>query len=160
MNDGLSMIRSMFKMNGQWFERATQGIPMDKWKARPGADLNPLVWIVGHVTVSRASALKTLGGEWSAPWAQMFARGAKMLEPEEYPAPEEVQRAWREVSEKLTAALPVASPELLAKETPKGSPSLDGTVGGLLNFLCLHETYHMGQLGYVRKSLGYGQTLG
>jgi uncharacterized damage-inducible protein DinB len=160
MNEGLSMIGKMFKTNGQWFERAVQGIPMDKWKTRPGADSNPLVWIVGHVTVSRAYALKTLGGEWSAPWEQMFVRGAKMLPPEEYPAPEEIQRAWSEVSEKLTAVLPAASPEFLAKETPKGSPSLDGTVKGLLNFLCLHETYHMGQLGYVRKSLGYGQTVG
>jgi uncharacterized damage-inducible protein DinB len=156
----LSTIQTMFKTNGQLFQRAIQDIPSQEWETRPGKDSNCLLWIAGHVVVSRAAALKTLGGEWSAPWESLFKRGAQLTSPEQYPAPEEIQAAWREVSEKLAAALPKASPDLLAKETQTGSPSLDGTVGGLIGFLCLHETYHMGQLGYVRKSLGYGQTVG
>jgi hypothetical protein len=26
--------------------------------------------------------------------------------------------------------------------------------------MCFHETYHVGQMNYLRKLLGYGQTVG
>lgn len=160
MSTDLSTIGSMFKTNNSLFERATKDIPAEQWLTQPGTNSNPLAWIAGHLVVSRAFAVKLLGGEWSAPWAQLFARGAKQPQPHEYPAPAEIQRAWQEVSEKLAAALPRSSAEALNKEVPKGQPSLDGTVAGTIGFMCLHETYHMGQLGFVRKSLGYGQTVG
>lgn len=160
MSTDLSTIGNMFKTNNSLFERATRDIAMEHWLKRPGEDSNPLLWIAGHAVVSRASALKLAGGQWSAPWEKLFARGARLPEAEEYPSPAEIQRAWQEVSEKLAAALPKASAEALGKEVQKGQPSLDGTVGGTIGFLCLHESYHMGQLGFVRKCLGYGQAVG
>ncbi|MBV8207986.1 MAG: hypothetical protein JO041_14455 [Acidobacteria bacterium] len=36
---------------------------------------------------------------------------------------------------------------------PPNPPSLDGSIGGVADFLAFHEAYHMGQLMYVR--LGY-----
>lgn len=160
MSTDVATIGNMFRTNNSLFERATKDIAEEHWLKRPGDESNPLLWIAGHVVVSRASALKIAGGHWSAPWEKLFARGAKLPAVDEYPSPAEIQRAWQEVSEKLAAALPRASSEALAKEVPQGQPSLDGTVGGTIGFLCLHETYHMGQLGFVRKCLGYGQTVG
>jgi uncharacterized damage-inducible protein DinB len=160
MSTDLSTIGDMFKTNAYLFEKATRDIPPERWLTQPGVNSNHLLWLAGHLFVSRASALKMLGGEWSAPWESLFKRGANLTSPEQYPAPEAIQTVWRVVTDKLTTALPNASKEVLAKKAQEGSPSLDGTVGGLIAFLCLHETYHMGQLGYVRKSLGYGQTVG
>jgi len=31
----------------------------------------------------------------------------------------------------------------------------DGTTGGVINFLAFHETYHVGQLAYLRCWLGH-----
>jgi len=160
MSTDLATIGNMFKANTSLFEKATREIPAERWLVQPGEDSNHLLWIAGHVVVSRGSAVKTLGGEWSAPWEKLFARGAQRAAAQEYPEPAEIQQAWQEVSEKLVAALPKASKEMLETPVAKGQPSLDGTVGGIIAFLCLHETYHMGQMGYVRKCLGYGQVVG
>jgi uncharacterized damage-inducible protein DinB len=158
MDTDLSMTASMFKANTQLFEKATQGIPPDKWLTRPGDDSNHLLWVAGHVVVHRAMALKLLGGEWSAPWAKLFARGAKLVE--QYPEAGEIVRAWDDVSHKLSESLASVSAEALAKPSPKEAPSFGGTVGGQIAFLGFHETYHVGQMSYLRKWLGYGQVVG
>jgi uncharacterized damage-inducible protein DinB len=79
---------------------------------------------------------------------------------EQYPSPAEIRQAWQEVDEKLNAALSEAKPEELSKPSAQGAFSLDGTVAGAVGTLCLHETYHVGQVGYLRKRLGYGQAVG
>jgi uncharacterized damage-inducible protein DinB len=127
---------------------------------QPSNHSNHLTWIAGHAVVHRALVANVLGSPWSAPWEKWFARRAKLVSPEQHPDPSELQRAWREVSEKLNSTLPNASAETLGKPVPQGSPSLDGTVGGSIALLCLHETFHVGQLSYLSKWLGYGQAVG
>ncbi len=160
MSQDLSTITNMFKANAQIFEKATQDVPSEKWLTRPGNDSNHLTWIAGHVVVHRAMVAKMLGLPWSAPWEKLFARGAKLVTPEQYPPADELRRSFQEVSEKLAAALPGASDETLSKSVPKEQPSLDGTLGGTVALLCLHETFHVGQMSYLRKWLGHGQTVG
>jgi len=150
----------MFQANGSVFEKATQGIPDEKWLFQPSADSNHLMFSAGHVVVHRAFVPKYLGVEWSAPWSSVISRGAKRVPPKQYPSVGEIRKACKEVSEKLMAALPNATPELLAQPLPKERPSLDGTVGGAIGLLCFHETYHVGQMGYLRKWLGFGQSVG
>jgi hypothetical protein len=160
VNTDFSAIQSMFQANGSVFEKAIKGIPEEKWFLQPGSDSNHLMFIAGHVVVHRAFVPKYLGGEWSAPWAALFSRGAKRVAAEQYPSVGEIQEAWKEVSEKLAEALPKVTPELLAQPVPKERPSLDGTVGGAIGILCFHETYHVGQMGYLRKWLGFGPSVG
>jgi len=118
----------MFQANGSVFEKATQGIPDEKWLFQPSADSNHMMFSAGHVVVHRAFVSKYLGVEWSAPWSSVFSRGAKRVPPEQYPSVGEIRKACKEVSEKLMAALPNATPELLAQPLPKERPSLDGTL--------------------------------
>lgn len=160
MSNDLGQIANMFKTNSTAFDKATQGVPAEKWLEQPGTDSNHLTWIVGHAVVHRALAAKILGSEWSAPWENLFARGAKRVSPDQYPDANELQRAWREVSEKLNAVLPKASADKLSAPVAAGRPSLDGTVGGTIALLCFHETFHVGQMSYLRKWLGYGQAVG
>jgi uncharacterized damage-inducible protein DinB len=160
MSTDVATIKSMFKTNEDLFQRAIQDIPEDKWLTMAGDDSNHLLWIAGHMVVCRALVPKMLGKEWSAPWEALFARGAKRVGAEQYPSAAEIKQAWTEVSEKLSTALADASPEALGRPPVHAAPSLDGTVAGTVGFLCLHETYHLGQMGYVRKLLGHGPTVG
>jgi uncharacterized damage-inducible protein DinB len=160
MSADYSIVMDMFKTNTQLFERATQGIPAERWLARPGEDSNHLLWIAGHVVVHRAKVLRILGEGWSAPWENLFARGTIQGGGNEPPDVGEIQRAWQEVSEKLPRCLASAASEFLEKPVEAGRPSVNGKVGGTIAFLCLHETYHLGQMASLRKYLGYGQTVG
>ncbi|MGC2195258.1 MAG: DinB family protein [Terriglobales bacterium] len=160
MSTDFATIASMFNTNAQAFEKATEGVPAEKWLVRPGNDSNHLAWITGHVVVHRAIVAKILGFEWSAPWEKLFARGAQLVAPEQYPDAGEIRRSFQEVSEKVASVLPGMSAEILRKPVPKEQPSLDGTVGGSIALLCLHETFHVGQMTYLRKWLGYGPAFG
>jgi uncharacterized damage-inducible protein DinB len=152
-------IAGIFKTNTGLFKKTIQEIPPDRWFVSPGNDSNHLMWIAGHLVVHRALVPKMLGEEWSAPWEGLFTRGAKLAAPEEYPETAEIVRAWDEVSGKLSSSLGSASEEALAQPVPKGV-TLDGKISGKIAFLSLHESYHMGQMAYLRKWLGHGQTVG
>jgi DinB superfamily len=154
MSTEFATIAKMFKTNAQAFDKAIQGVPPEKWLVRPTDNSNHLTWIAGHVVVHRAFVAKMLGLQWSAPWEALFARGAKLVGPEQYPDPAELQRSFREICEKVASALPGISEETLRKPVPKEQPSLDGTLGGSIALLCLHESIHVGQMTYLRKCLG------
>ncbi len=156
----LTTVKGMLNVNAQLFDKVTTAVPAELWLSKPGDNSNHMTWVAGHVVVHRARISKLLGASWSAPWENLFVRGAKLEEDAQYPRPEEIQRAWKEVCEKLSASLANVSPETLSKTVASPSPSLDGTVGGLVAFLCFHETYHVGQLGFLKKMLGCGQTVG
>lgn len=152
-------IAGIFKTNTGLFKKTTDGVPREKLWARPGDDSNPMLWIAGHLVVHRAKVLRLLGEEWSAPWEALFARGAKLADAGQYPVMEEIVKAWDDVSGRLAPSLTAASDEALGVPVSKGI-TLDGKISGQIAFLALHETYHVGQMAYLRKWLGCGQAVG
>ena len=151
---------AMFSRSTVMFNKAIDGIPPESWLVQPATDSNHLLWIAGHVVVHRGLAAKLLGAEWSAPWEKLFARGTKRMDSGQFPPAKDIQESWKKVSEKLTTALANANARVLGTPALQGMPTLDGSVGGTVSFLCLHEIYHVGQMGYLRKWLGYGQVVG
>jgi len=151
---------AMFSRSTAIFSKTIDGIPAEKWLVQPSVDSNHLLWIAGHVVVHRGLAARLLGVEWSAAWEKLFARGKTRVGADQYPPAAHIQDAWKEVSEKLTSALANADAQALSNPALPGTPSLDGTVGGTLSFLCFHEIYHVGQMCYLGKWLGCGQALG
>ncbi len=158
MDTDLRYVEGMFKNNTDLVTRALEGIPPEQWMRRPGDASNHLMWIVGHLIWARGALLRTLDSEWSLHWAKQFARGAKLEEVVQYPRVEEMRNTWSDSCQELAACLSKASPELLAK--PHDQPTFDGKVAGYIAFLAFHETYHVGQISYLRKWLGHGQLSG
>lgn len=158
-NDNASLAWA-FQFNSGIYKKATDGIAPEKWLVRPSDHSNSLLWVAGHLVWERSGILKMLGQEWSRPWCQRFARGLPYGNTEQYPKPADLLQAFDEVSAKLIAAIKDASPTLLSKPAPEGLPSPDGQLRGGLQFYTIHEGYHLGQLGYLRKYLGYSPTLG
>jgi len=156
----LATTAQMFDTSAQLFNKAVAGLSDDQWLAQPGPDSNHLLWIAGHLIVARGKVLRMLGQEWSAPWESLFSRGAAQPAPDSCPRPDEIQRAWKDVSERLPIALAHADSEFLSRPAAEGRPTLDGTVGGTISFFSFHESYHLGQMGYLRKWLGQGQVVG
>ena len=160
MSTDLANISGSFKFNADVFKKMVDRIAPDRWLARPADGSNNLLWVAGHVAWARGRILAVLGLEWSRPWANLFARGAAIVGQDQYPDREEVLKAWDDVSAKLTAALESASPDTLSKPAPQRIPSFDGKLSGTLAFFSIHESYHIGQMGYLRKWLGNGQAVG
>jgi len=68
--------------------------------------------------------------------------------------------AWHDAANKLSHALEAVTPEALAAPAPPGPPSPDGKLSGFVGVLAWHETYHLGQLAYLRGWLGYPGVFG
>jgi uncharacterized damage-inducible protein DinB len=71
-----------------------------------------------------------------------------------------MRAAWNEISEQLKAALSEPPEEVLTRPAPEGPPSFDKKLSGSVAFLAFHDTYHTGQMSFLRKWLGYGRTIG
>jgi uncharacterized damage-inducible protein DinB len=160
METNFANIEGMFKTNTDIVKKAIADIGPEHWFLKPGDDSNHLMWVAGHLVVHRAAVLKSLGAEWQISWSSLFIRGAKLASQDQYPAVEEIRNGWDDVSAKLMASFAETTADVLAKPAPKGPPSFDGKISGLVSFLAFHETYHVGQVTYLRKWLGYGESVG
>ena len=156
----MELIANIFKANTDIVSRAINDVAPEDWFRKPGDDSNHLLWVMGHLVVHRGMTLKLLGGQWESPWGQLFARGAERVADEKYPSAEELKTEWQKISADLVPAVRNASEDVLGKAVAAGSPSFDGKVSGNITLLAFHDAYHAGQVGYLRKWLGYGQTVG
>ena len=153
-------IAGIFKTNTGLFKKTIEGVPTEKLLARPGDDSNHMLWIAGHVVVHRAKVLR-------APGSGMVSSVGRAVRPRRQV--DRCQKGTRgstrwsrpgmTVSGRLAPSLANASSEALAEPVAKGI-TLDGKISGQIAFLALHETYHVGQMAYLRKWLGCGQAVG
>jgi uncharacterized damage-inducible protein DinB len=150
----------MYRQNDTLLTRSIGGLTPSEFQTRPSDTTNSVFWIVGHTVWSRSMALKFLGSMWTRPWLELFARGAKVEAPEQYPSLDEVLTAWKDVSAALAKAMEEVPSEAMTAAAPEKSPSFDGKIGGMVSFLAYHETYHVGQLAFLRKWLGHEGAVG
>jgi len=144
-----------FGQNAGLFKKSFEGLTTEEWLRRPNDSSNHLLWIVGHVIWARSAALGFLGSPWTKPFLPLFARGAKLDETAQYPTPEEMTLAWEEATARLSAAMEEVSEDTLSAPSPERIPSADGKISGLVNFLANHETFHLGQVAYLRCWMGH-----
>jgi uncharacterized damage-inducible protein DinB len=144
-----------FRYNNNFTVNFVKDLSPEEWLKRPEGAANHVAWIVGHIIWARTAVLSRLGSKWSAPWLGMFARGEKVDDTAAYPSHDTLMAAWEEVSTALTAALEGATDEIVDRPAPQpGPPSADGKLSGTIRFLSWHESYHVGQISYVRGLLG------
>lgn len=153
-------ISGMFRTNTDIISKAIADVRPEDWFRKPGDDSNHLMWLMGHLIIHRGRVLNTLGSQWESSWGPLFARGSERLDDAEYPSIDEMRAAWNETSEQLKTALREAPEDVLTKPAPEGPPSFDKKLSGTVAFFAFHDTYHAGQVSFLRKWLGYGQVIG
>ena len=151
-----NVLGDRFFFNRQTLMRIVEVFEPDDWAKRPvAAGGNDAHWILGHLVLSRRYLLRKLGEELPKdPWEEGFNMGAKPAGTEGYPPPgallEDFHALGKRLSERLGAMTPEEAREPWGSSFPDGSDTL---AGGAL-FLHFHETYHLGQLGLIRRLLG------
>jgi uncharacterized damage-inducible protein DinB len=148
-----------YRFNEKFLADTVKDLSEEEWHRRPNDTMNDVAWIVGHVIWARKMLLARLGTEWSQPWLNDFARGGK-CDAAACPSPETLLAAWNETSSVLASTFENVSEDVVAQPAKNGPPSADGKVSGIVNFLAIHETYHIGQASYVRSWLGHKGIMG
>jgi|SRR5579859_1369216 len=149
----------IFSMNDQLVPEALKDLSHEQlWHALSDRN-NSMLWVAGHIVQTRAMVLQMLGEPIDTGWGSLFDRGATVGEPSRYPSGSEIERVSSDISVKLRAALSALTDEQLARPASLQIPGVE-TLAGELAFFALHDSYHVGQLAYIRKGLGYPGLVG
>jgi hypothetical protein len=160
MNSRIAHAAHSFNQNSSFLKQTVDGLTDDEWLRRPNDHSNHMLWIVGHVAWARTMLLTRLEAPWTTPWMAIYGRGKKCEDGPDCPCPLVAMEAWDESCRRLNAAMEDASVDLLDTPAGQGPPSADGKLSGIVDFLAFHETYHVGQIAYLRSWLGRGGPMG
>ncbi|AZA76949.1 hypothetical protein EG347_05225 [Chryseobacterium sp. G0186] len=121
-----------------------EGITNEESMIFPNDEANCMNWILGHMIYIRNAFLNILGEEsiWNNEQFSCYNRGEIAWNRKaEFVSFEELKSYFKQSQEKLQAKL--NSMESFNPDNIKD-----------ISTLCLHEIYHSGQLGYLRRILG------
>lgn len=135
------------------YHNAMRGVSEQDRMRRPNRHTNHLLWLAGHVAHQRAAMAQCLGQEVQSP-LEVFV--AAISDTVRYPSWDEVKGFFGVASYAIFLGLNASTPEDLARPISTNLPIIDATIAGKLDFLLEHEAYHIGQMAFVRKFLGYG----
>jgi uncharacterized damage-inducible protein DinB len=152
---GYETIAQKFRFNETLLTMVMDGFGPDDWTTQLG-DANSAHWILGHVTHSRLYLLRGLGADLpEEPWEAIFAPGAdtSKFDPATFPPTDELVTEFMAKGDQLSMHLDTLTEEGAAKEWVK-LPDGTRTVGDGVHFFYMHEAYHLGQIGLVRRAVG------
>lgn len=119
-----------------------------------GKELNSILWLIAHITVSENWLLLvcTGGEKVNIPWARQFGLGSTVPAKEDYPPAEEIMAMFNKVHEASIAYVSSLTEEDLAKPTTNGV-TLGGedSVRSIIKHAVRHEGTHAGHLGWLCK---------
>ena len=160
MNPSIKQVADQYTLNNWLLWKAVGDIKESDMYTRPDEKANSMHWLVGHMTTSRYGVAGMLGIDDKPAWGEIFNRGTEALASSELPSLDELKKAWDDISAKMTSRLGEVTEDELSKEPPWQPPIDEKTIRGAIAFLSLHESYHVGQMAYIRRLLGYDQLVG
>jgi uncharacterized damage-inducible protein DinB len=113
-------------------------------------------WLAGHVVSTRFMLCNVLGSPAQEPFAELFEKGKGIDDTAAYPAMGELTKDWDAISAQLIKAFEAMAEDVFEGAAPIEVPVQDQTMRGMITFFMHHESYHLGQLGLLRKAHGYG----
>jgi uncharacterized damage-inducible protein DinB len=144
----------IFAFNEPFVYQALNGLTEDELRRAPSDRNNNMLWVAGHIVQTRATVLAFLGDPVDTGWGKLFDRGAALVDASQYPTADQIERVMRDVSPRLKAKLRTLTDDVLSRPATMQVPGTT-TLADELAFFALHDAYHVGQLSYIRKSLGY-----
>jgi uncharacterized protein YndB with AHSA1/START domain/uncharacterized damage-inducible protein DinB len=150
----------IFRLNDSLAERTFAQVTDEEIWQRPTSMSNPMLWILGHMVNTRAQLLSIFGEPFDTSWGDSFDRGAGLADRSRYPTRETVQKVAQDVNQRLYTKLATLTDAELTKPATRSPSPVVRTIADQIAFLVMHDTYHVGQLAYVRKALGYPGVVG
>lgn len=160
MNPVLTTLKQMFKTNNFIMSKGIDDLSDEEILTRPNKDTNSLLYILGHLVTYRYQICKALGVEIEHNYDTLFDYGGKITDNTKFPTVATLKDDWAHITDKLYSAIDNATDEILQKEIPNKQPIGEKNILGAVSFLAFHESYHIGQVAFIRKYLGHDQVVG
>ncbi|UOE42320.1 hypothetical protein MTP09_06705 [Chryseobacterium suipulveris] len=142
-------LKIQLDFNNSVISKNISGIIHEESMVFPNGEVNCMNWVFGHLIFVRNTMIQILGGEkvWNDDEFSFYARGEKpLLHQEKFPDFETLKSYFKDTENELN--------HVLAKTENIKAENLED-----LAALMLHEIYHSGQIGYLRRILGKEGTI-
>lgn len=155
MTPELRPIAAQFALDTDLLLNATEGLDDREANRRVIAGVNPIAFLVAHLTDARHFLIRLVGHHSDNPLAAHLGNARTADDVLDLPPLERLREHWRDVSTRLAHVLEDVGPAELAVLAPTPFLAEDHTVLGALTFLAQHDAYHLGQVAMLRRALGH-----
>ena len=153
MKNAIFPLQLIFNLNSKLFLNATEKVTDEMAVIRPDDQINNVVFISAHLLDARYYISDMLDLKVVNPFKDAFEKVTRVEDSDQLPGLNKIRSTWVEVSQKLSDHLTTLPEEILNRKASFKFPVTDDTVLGAITFLISHESYHLGQLGILRKYL-------
>jgi uncharacterized damage-inducible protein DinB len=156
MNPRIAAFADLYKLDTKLVKKALEGVSDADLHKRINNSGTSLHWIFGHIVASRDYVGKVIDAKTEFKYNELFGgNGQELKDPSAYPPIEEISKAFDSVSRKLIKRLGALKEKDINKKGKDKWPQGGNTALDGIAFMAWHEGWHLGQMGYLRKRLGY-----
>ena len=142
------------RLNTRLFRNCLAGLADPVAQGRPSDQTNSAAFVAAHLADSRYYVLNLLGGTRPSPLKGADGGFNDIAKVSSYPPILEILAAWSGVAELLDQRLKAMTAAELDAPLDPGFPLENQSLIGVLTFMVQHDSYHLGQLGLLRKYAG------
>jgi uncharacterized damage-inducible protein DinB len=154
MEPQLAPLAAILDLNTDLLLNCLDGLSEVEAQTRLPGGGNSVTFLAAHLTDTRHFLGTRIGHPLVNPLACYLADARSIEQILAWPSLGEIRSAWLAVSAHLGSALAASTAADLAQPNVHRFPLADRTQLGLIAFLVQHDSYHVGQLAFVRRQLG------
>lgn len=156
----IRVLRAQTALTASVVEASLADVTFEESLRTPIPGVNAMNWVAGHLAHVNAGILELLEhpcGPSSLDLAHYAPGSTPIGDASNTWDSATLRQALLQQGPRIEQALTGARPELLAASPPEG---FDGELRDFLHFIAFHQSYHVGQLGMLRRALGHGRAFG
>jgi uncharacterized damage-inducible protein DinB len=154
MEAAVAPLARILELNTDLLLNCLDGISDAEAGQRLAAGGNSMLFLAAHLADSRHFMAARLGHAAENPMAAYLDKARGIEDIAAWPPLADVRAAWVAVSDHLIGVLDGLSSEELAATNAHRFPVSDTSRLGMIAFLTQHDSYHLGQLAFLRRQLG------
>ena len=154
MDPQVAPLAALFDLNTDLLLNCLEGLSEAEARQCLAGGGNSVAFLAAHLTDTRHFLVARLGSPLPNPLSRYLADAQGIADIGVWPAPGEIRAAWLEVSAHLQKVLARLGAAELREPGVHRFPVGDSTRLGMIAFLAQHDSYHLGQMGFLRRQLG------
>jgi uncharacterized damage-inducible protein DinB len=154
MDPQVRPLATLYDLNTDLLLNCLEGLSDADAQRQLQAGGNSITFLAEHLTDCRHFLVARLGQTLVNPIARYVADVQSINDISEWPTLGEIRTAWLAVSSHLQTVLSGLTAAELAEPNVHRFPLEDTTRLGMVAFLAQHDSYHLGQIGFIRRQLG------
>ena len=154
MEPQVAPLHAILALNTDLLLNCLDGLTDEEARRRLAGGGNSVAFLAAHLTDTRHFLVQRLGHPLSNPLSRYLAEASSIEDIVEWPSLTEQRDWWLAISRHLCAVVAARTADELRRPDAHRFPLGDSTELGMIAFLVQHDSYHIGQAGFLRRQLG------